>query len=198
MFFFFFILTKIDLWFSPKMWKTSMRGLIDLDTPTDFVIIWLRMIVPCLERKVSSEVFRIFRKERVPLYKRVFAETLERQRSMEITGSIDYEDKEDSVINKFRLMRRQKSQGQNEQRGNITKKGSDIVLSNILVTWNLIALIRNIINDRKSRQDLAMLHGKIISRYVRTCKIFAGVSRNKILTRFPSKINHEMARRTKY
>ncbi|XP_075251578.1 uncharacterized protein LOC142344018 isoform X2 [Convolutriloba macropyga] len=52
----------------------------------------------------------IITKERVPLYKRVFAETLERQRSMEITGSIDYEDKEDSVINKFRLMRRQKSQ----------------------------------------------------------------------------------------
>ena len=84
------------------------------------------MIAPCLERKESSELFRMFRKERVPLYKRVFAETLERQRSMEITGSIDYEDKEDSVINKFRLMRRQKSQGETEQRGKETLPKRDL------------------------------------------------------------------------
>ena len=62
----------------------------------------------------------------------------------------------------------------------------------------MIALIRDILNHGKSRQDLAMLHGKITSRYVQTCKIIASFSRKKVLARLPRKINHDMARRTKY
>ncbi|XP_063716250.1 uncharacterized protein LOC134843867 isoform X3 [Symsagittifera roscoffensis] len=45
-------------------------------------------------------------KDRVPLYKKVFRDTLERQKSR---MGIDYEDEEDEVVNKFRLMRRAKS-----------------------------------------------------------------------------------------
>ena len=46
----------------------------------------------------------------------------------------------------------------------------------------------------KSFQDLAMLNDKKISRYVRTCKIFAWLSRNQILARFPRKTNLELSR----
>ena len=45
------------------------------------------------------------------------------------------------------------------------------------VNWNLIG---NILNLGKSCQDLDMVFGMKISRYVRTCKISAWVSRNNI------------------
>ena len=65
------------------------------------------------------------------------------------------------------------------------------------VKRNLIAMTRNIIKHEKSCQNAAMLHGKKRSRYVRTCMIFARISRNKFLARFPRKTNHDMARYTK-
>ena len=45
-------------------------------------------------------------------------------------------------------------------------------------------MTRNIIKHGKSCQDLALLHDKKISRYVRTCMIFAWLSRNKIFQNF--------------
>ena len=59
-------------------------------------------------------------------------------------------------------------------------------------------MIKNMIKHGKSCQNLAMLHGKKTSRYVRTCMIFEWQSRNKILARFPKKTIDDMAKYTKF
>ena len=70
--------------------------------------------------------------------------------------------------------------------------------SNYPVNRNLVHFDKNILNLGKSCQDLAMVLTKKTPRYVRTCKFFAWLSRNKILARFPRKINHDIVRYIKY
>ena len=53
-------------------------------------------------------------------------------------------------------------------------------------------MIGNMIKHCKSCQDLAVLHGKKTSRYIRTCMIFAWLSRNKILTSCAKKISRHV------
>ena len=99
---------------------------------------------------------------------------------------------EDEISCLFKSMKLVVSWEQNNVQSIETKRMHLMILFKCLypVKRNLIAMIRNMIKHGKSCQDLAMLHGRKTSRYVRTCMIFAWLSRNKIL--------HVMARCIKF